>query len=283
MLKIFKLPYLLIFVTFFICNLNLANATTSNLENQAVIKPAEHGLYKKPYNISRVISKHKFQDLKTKRKVETLWKRLQTTGYATLQGKDSDLRTIVATLQGLIEENIVDSLASKDIVSVVGVIHTPTPSTPLRIKEKVPAEVIGEKYINNREVLQTLINRHKTLVKLLKLNGILIAAYSKSISKSKVSGYKNYLELVKSYPNLLDKPMKKFNLEYSGATYLMKSKNGVIKTFSIHADQINSQVEGEKKWEIWFGNIKNKNVAKHIVKIDSFLKDQDIDIYQCLN
>lgn len=247
---------------------NLSKAESNGLEN----------------GVKKTIESYGFSNNKEKKKLAKLWKKLNGNGYVAIEGKDSDLRPIAVTLQEIIESSIADSLENGSASKVVGIIHTPTPPTPLRIKDLLNLEeFVPEQTKNNLQVIKTLGNRHNILLKLLKLKATLIAAYSSDIATSKIAGYKNFQNLTKSYTNLIDKPIKHLTPDLSGATYLVKDNNGNIKVFSIYATQINKQAAGEQKWKIWFGDIKNKKIAKRLVKIESFLKAENIDIYQYLN
>lgn len=267
MQKLTKLFYLFVLYLFMSFQSVLGYAGGSNLEN----------------NITTAINSYNFPHNKEKMFMKCFWKKIVKNGHSSLEGKDADLRPTIVTLQEIIESNIVDALEKGNIARVVGVIHTPTPPTPLRIKDPSNlSDIAPEAYRNNPQVLETLINRHHIMLKLLELKGTLITAYPKNLSKFKTQGYKHFLSLCRTYTNLIDKPIKHHSPELTGATYLIKYKNGTVKAFSLHSTQINSLVEGTQKWEIWFGDIKNKNVAKRIVKIDSFLKAEDIDIYHYL-
>ncbi|KIE04270.1 hypothetical protein NF27_IN00110 [Candidatus Jidaibacter acanthamoeba] len=234
--------------------------------------------------VGKTIDTYPFLRNKEKKKVERLWKKLNSSGYVAIEGKDSELRQLAVTFQEIMESSIAESLENGAALSVVGIIHTPTPPTPLRVKDLSSIEnFIPEHNRGDSQVIKTLGNRHMILLKLLKLKGTLIAAYSKDISTSKIPGYNNFLNLTKSYTNLIDKPIKHLTPDLSGATYLVKDNSGNITVFSLHSTQINKQLVGEQKWKLWFGDIKNKKIAKRMVKIDSFLKAEDVDIYQYLN
>lgn len=187
-------------------------------------------------------------------------------------------------LVSLVELGIIEGLKNHFIKNAVLVIHNPYPPTSLRIQDNTfPPGMIPKAYSNIKNLTDNILFRHQMMIKILDLNATVISAYLDSYPKSKIPGYQNYLTLTNKYKNLINKPLKKLPQEYVGGTFLIEDQNGEILVFAFSGVQLNAQLVSDRSWEMWFGKLNSKNVSKRVVKIDSFLKNQEIDLYQYLH
>jgi len=244
-----------------------AFATTQNFKNE----------------IFKSIKNFKFTSNKDRLEVQNLMHKLSNESHVVLLGKDQELRPKTVFLQALIEYSIVKGLQNKDITSAVLVIHAPMPPTPLRITSNtVPPGIVPSSYTDNERIIHDILYRNNNLINLLKHNATILSVYLSSTQKTKIIGYENFTALLKQYKNLIDKPIKEIKPEYVGATYLVKDKWGNMTAFCIKGFQVTNEKTDIQQWELWFGSIKNRTVSKRLVKIDSFLKANDVDMYKYL-
>lgn len=190
------------------------------------------------------------------------------------QGSD-DLRVKFKTLQGAIEQVLATAKEEGLIRKVVGVIHTPTPTTPLCTPlEEVDDTLTSPSIRGNKEKLSTIQTRAQALRDYLGKGGILYVAYPKAgLLKRTDLQRELYLEQVRKYPEkLFDSPMpiKEMDPELIGAFYLFEDQEGVLYAFSIKAKQSFDPSE-YSEWGIWLGELSTPVVQERIRKVHHYL------------
>lgn len=120
---------------------------------------------------------------------KALWDRvLGEGGGVEATGPDVENRPVFVGLQAVIEASIASGLKSGKYVGAAGVIHTPLPATPLRMKGEISEGLVIEDIANDPARLETVTRREEILQSYLKAGGTLIAAYPASAERGD-SGY----------------------------------------------------------------------------------------------
>lgn len=209
---------------------------------------------------------------------EELWHILKKKHHVDERLDDKDARSKYVLMQAAVENAIVNLLKNKKITSAIGVIHTPHPASPLRINEDDLSEGIIDKQIQqDPKRLATVLIRPKILRNYLTYGGKLYALYPQDSLDLKIPGIEHYRSLLKEFPNLIDKPVKFFGEELTGASYIIKSKKGQFMFFSIKSFQANKERFNEH-WGIWLGPLNDPKIKERLHQVDHYFKDNHIDL-----
>lgn len=217
-------------------------------------------------------------DATVRNNINTAWDAISAEGTYAASGADSIYRPVFVNLQAIIEQNIANALQSGKILGAVGVIHTPTPATPLRADDiNIQKGLVTEAIANDPNRLKTVEKRPAIIRKFLNEGGLLIAAYPESALEKDIVGIDNFNNIAAQYDNLLDRPVQSFPADKTGATYVVAEADGSLTAFSLQAYQSN-QPATERSWGMWFGDIKQEKIADRINDIEDYLKSENIDL-----
>lgn len=210
--------------------------------------------------------------------VKDLWKAVTDSGGVTSVGSDEMNRPRFVNLQACVEASLASLIKSKKIVSVVGVIHTPMPATPLRTAGEITSGLVAKEIQEDPKRLETVMKRTNILRDFLTNGGKLLAVYPKSALATPIPGLDIYEALKQSFAGkLIDKPIDTFPPELTGATYLIKDTTGKIFCFSIMAYQANSP-QKQMEWGMWYGPLDHPKVQERFKTINDFLISQGINL-----
>ncbi len=179
---------------------------------------------------------------------------LQQNGYVAKFGDDAKWRPLFVGLQGQIEHLLAQALENHKINDLLGIIHTPMPTTPLCNKPHLEiTEGLVDKQIKTDPArLKTVLDRSLILRKFLTANGQLQVVYPKGgLERRSPEQQSIYLQELAKHSNLIDIQVNKpFPDNLVGATYTFNTPEGIM-IFSIRARQANAP-EDNAPWEIWF-------------------------------
>ena len=209
---------------------------------------------------------------------EELWNDVQNqSGTVVISNDDAVNRPKFVGLQAFIEANLATALKQDKITAAVGVIHTKLPPTPLRTDGIITEGLVAEEIMQDKNRLETVLKRPNIIRSFLNAGGRLVAVYPEASLQEQIPGIEIFNNLLPSYKNLVNFPITKFSDEYTGATYLMKEKNGEISCFSIKATQASSpDIKGEMG--LWFGSLSQAKIQDRFNFINEFLQSQNLDI-----
>lgn len=205
----------------------------------------------------------------------TLLESLEKEGCTLEKGSD-DLRVKFVNLQGCMEHVLACSQVLGEIKELRGLIHTPTPATPLCTQpEPLDQGLLDESIRSDKDKLYTVRSRAHILREYLHNGGILYVVYPKGgLEKRTAEQQAVYMEELKRYPGkLIDWPLNTTQLdpEMLGATYFFCGLDGRVYVFSIKGTQVNDPKQ-EFEWGLWFGPIESPKVAQRIENLFSYVE-----------
>lgn len=199
---------------------------------------------------------------------------------------DDDLRSKYVMIQGYIEDTLATLLSSGQMSSLIGVIHTELPATPLCTtpNDMEVKALLGPTIQLKKEKLHTVRARSSIMRAYLEKGGILYAVYSQGgLEKRDPDHQKTFLKTVDTYPkNLHARVFKTTTIdpEMVGATYLFKDKLGKTYSFSIKSQQAVHQKE-KSTWGLWFGSLDHPPIQARLTQVCDYLKTAcDLDLRQ---
>lgn len=214
------------------------------------------------------------QEISHKEDIFSLIGALAEQGYVSESGSD-DLRIKYVHTQAAIEHVLASALVLHEIDYLVGVIHTPTPATPLCTQvDHLDEQLLDASIRDNPEKLLTIRSRAVIVREYLERGGQLFIAYPQGgLEKRTLEQQQIYKEALAKYADrLFDTTLSCDKMDPSkvGATYLFKSSSGDIYAFSIKANQANSP-EMRSEWGLWFGKIEDQAIHQRIDAILDYL------------
>lgn len=222
------------------------------------------------------------EEIKGKESIFNIIDSLNHSGTVVESGSD-DLRTKYVPIQGSIEHVLACALVLGEITDLVGVIHTPTPSTPLcTTVEHLDDQLLEKSIRTDSQKLLTVRSRAVVVREYLERGGKLFIAYPEGGLEQRSSQQQEIYkqELIK-YPDcLIDTVLncKEMDPSKIGATYFFKSSKDELYAFSIKANQANKPVE-LSEWGLWFGKIENPLIHERVSEILDYLAvNGDIDL-----
>ena len=178
-------------------------------------------------------------------------------------------------IQHLFELAFASMIKYKQAIKVVGVIYTPTPSTPLRTDGTNINLLLNPDQIKHPEIIDTLVSRYESLHQLLKSGNTLYNIRGNVIDS--LPGMTTYNSNIKIYSNLKDIRAKKINQDFVGASYLLECHNGEKILFSISSNQISSR-DPKAEWELFYGNInENDKLYNQFITLQNAYKEHGVD------
>lgn len=189
------------------------------------------------------------------------------------RGRDAEMRPIYVSAQGEFERTMVYLLEEGKVDHLFGIIHTPTPATPLCTQGDISPDLVAESMKDQRRLF-TVMKRPEIIRELLAKGGVLIAAYPEGgREKRTAEQLAVFDELIATYPqNLIDLPLQctAMEKEMVGASYLFRTIDGNWMAFSIMASQANAP-EDDRTWGMWFGPIQDPQVFHRIETVFNYL------------
>lgn len=190
------------------------------------------------------------------------------------QGEDANLRPRYVGAQGMVEQIMAQELAAGRLKSVIAVIHTPLPATPLCTEGEITPDLVDPAILRDERRLLTVRERPAIIRAFLQSGGVLMAAYpAEARTKRSVSQLAVFDALLAKHPNtLLDIPLncEDVSAEMIGATYLMQSAQGEWWVYSVRFTQAISPSEPTIA-AMWFGQAKTGPAADRLLQVSDYL------------
>lgn len=217
-------------------------------------------------------------DIKPKEEIAALFDRLKNENVVLESGSD-DLRVKFVHAQGCTEQVLSCALVLGEIKNLVGVIHTPTPSTPLCTEvENLDIQLLDESIRYDLEKLLTVRARTVILRDFLSRGGNVYVAYPKGgLEKRSRDQQEVYKRELANYADVLfDSMLSCSDMEPDkiGATYFFRTISGEVFLFSIKAKQANDPKD-YSEWGLWMGEIDNPVIRERANEILDYLEAND--------
>lgn len=207
-------------------------------------------------------------------KLKEFWRILAANHVIEEFGNDEDFRHKYVGLQCEVEKVLADST-----FTVLSIIHTPLPCTPLRNQmTQMSSGLVAEEIKNDPTPLKTVLDRTISLRDYLKAQKKLYVCYPQLQNDIVIPGMDIYQEALKKYPTLIDKPFfGELPKDLSGATYIIKDEERKEYCFGLLVKQAIAP-EDKTNWVAFYGPLENLQVKNHYNKVISFLSERGIDI-----
>lgn len=192
---------------------------------------------------------------------------------ASQEGGDAAVRPVFVTLQGEIEKELAYRFATGDVVDVLGIIHTPTPATPLCTEGEISEGLVDEALEQDLKRVYTVQTRAGIMRDYLAKGGKLMAVYPlEGRNKRSDTQLAVFDGLKEQYPkDLIDSPLtKELRSDMVGAIYIFATKSGEMGVFSIKAYQANAP-EDTKEWAIWYGSVNDAVINERYMDVLVYL------------
>lgn len=204
-----------------------------------------------------------------------LIQQLKQNGYYSEEGSD-DFRVKFVGSQGTIEHVLACAQALGEIHHLVGIIHTPTPATPLCTypNEDPSLGLLDEAIANDLNKVLTVRSRAQIVREYLNKNGTLYITYPRGgLEKRTPEQQAIYAEALSQFPgHLIDWVLNSDSLpnDRIGATYLFRDNEDDVYAFSIKSTQAREPLDSVL-WGIWFGVISNPAVSERVTDVLDYL------------
>lgn len=218
------------------------------------------------------------KECKKKTEIYSIIDALNDNGTISEIGSD-DLRVKYVFTQGSIEHVLSCAMVLGEVDNLIGIIHTPTPATPLCTKvDNLDEQLLDPSIRYDLEKLLTVRSRAVIVRDFLDKGGRIYVAYPKGGFEKRTQQQQEIykMELLKYADRLFESVLSCTEMDNSkvGATYFFKDRHNNICAFSIKSSQaINPQDSSE--WGLWIGKIQNPVVNNRIVEILNYLEDND--------
>ena len=194
-------------------------------------------------------------------------------GFVVREGDDKEHRPVFVSLQGDFERQLAFALKKQKITHLVGMIHTPTPATPLCTEGEISKDLVHQS-LDDEKRLYTVMKRPAIVREFMNLGGTLIAAFPEGgANKRTPEQQKVYQGLLSKYcHNLVEKELSTLSMPWDmvGALYLFKTHKGGWGAFAIMARQANAPVD-RQAWGMWFGPVSHPNIQNRIENVLQYL------------
>jgi len=194
--------------------------------------------------------------------------------YHQLSGKDEEVRPLYVTAQGDFERTLALFLKEQKVKSVIGFIHTPTPTTPLCTKGEISENLVDASMVEDQRRLYTVMKRPEIIREFLKNGGKLMVVYPEKGKEKRTAEQLAIFEEAKAaYSGIFDKPLpiEKIDSEMIGATYYIQTNDGESFAFVIMARQANAP-EDDQTWAIWFGSEEDAEVKDRMLAFEAYFR-----------
>ena len=207
-----------------------------------------------------------------------LFNDLNQFGFVSKKLNDQSVRPYFVTLQGIMEQNLAYELQRGKIKSLVGIIHTPTPATPLCTHGDISEKLVDPALLEDNQRLFTVRARADIVRDFLDLGGTLYAVYPQGGLEKRTLDQQNiYLKTLKDHPGkLIDSELQAAHIDHDlvGASYLFEDDTGEQYLFSLRAYQANAPAD-DNTWAMWYGKVSEPHNAKRLARLREFLRDNN--------
>ena len=189
-------------------------------------------------------------------------------------GPDEDIRPVYVSAQGDFERTMAYFLNEGKITHLIGIIHTPTPATPLCTRGEISRDLVDRSMQEDSRRLYTVMKRPEIIRDYMQKGGVLIAAYPENgLAKRTEEQQAIFQNAKKAFPDqLIDLPLscEEMQKDMIGATYLFRAETGDWMAFAIMAAQANAPEDG-KVWGMWFGSLTDPLIYSRVHSLFSYL------------
>jgi hypothetical protein len=241
--------------------------------------------FKKSSSATETVSKEKVlhlvkecveynQDIQKKEEIYRLLHVLEKKGFAEEMGSD-DLRHKYVATQGAVE-HVLACMQALSETKLMGMIHTPQPATPLCTKvDPLDVTLLDPSIRHDPEKLLTVKSRASIVREYLLSGGKLYVVYPiGGLEKRSAEQQEIYKAELATYSDRLFESVlstKTIDPDMVGATYFFRDNQNKIYAFSIKSKQAN-QISEQSEWGMWLGEIENKEIAKRIDLLFTYLE-----------
>lgn len=218
-----------------------------------------------------ILQNEKFQDIS--QGLMELFSDLTLNCLATSKLPDAEVRPLYVNLQGVIEQNLALLLQKGEIKNLRGIIHTPTPATPLCTQGEISENLVHDSILEDTERLHTVKSRANIIRDFLALGGELTVAYPQGgLEKRSDAQREVYSNTLAQFNNLKDTQLncEAMDSDMVGATYIFEDVNNNEYLFGLKASQANAP-KGDEFWQMWFGKTSDEVIADRLNRVESFL------------
>ena len=213
-----------------------------------------------------------------------LFNELNQIGIVSKQLNDQSVRPYFVSLQGVIEQNLAIELQHGKIKNLVGIIHTPTPATPLCTNGDISEKLVDSSLLTDDKRLFTVRARADIVRDFLDLGGKLYAVYPKGgLEKRTIDQQNIYLKTLKNHSNnLFDSELASASIDHDlvGASYLFEDDLGDQYLFALRAYQANAPAD-DNTWTMWYGKVSEAHIAKRLGRLREFLRNNGGPDFEC--
>lgn len=214
------------------------------------------------------------KDIANKDEIQQLLATMELDHKVIETGSD-ELRVKYVSSQGCIEHVLACSQALGEIDQLIGVIHTPTPATPLCVKPEGNVQGILDETIRyDLRKLLTVRSRAQIVREYLMKGAKLYVVYPKGgFEKRTPDQQKIYREELERYAgNLIDSVLANttIDLDMIGATYLFRNPQRQVFAFSIKSRQAND-IQSLSEWGMWFGPVLEPVICERVNEVFDYL------------
>jgi hypothetical protein len=211
----------------------------------------------------------------------SLIEELRASQHVSQIGND-DARVPFVTLQAEIEGFLTDLYKDGLIRDLVGIIHTPTPATPVCTDLQNIEQAMDPLIRSDQQKQNTVRSRVSIIRDYLEAEAPLYVVYpAKGLNLRSEQQQEIYKNNLLNYPNALhDVPLEQEKFDSPlrvGATYLFCGSKGELCSFSIRASQANAPAV-DTDWALWFGPVSSPVIAERIEEISTFLEENHADV-----
>ncbi len=200
------------------------------------------------------------------------WTEVVDAGLIIDEGSDEKFRACFVTLQGVIEHVLAHELG-KSLTSLIAVIHTPQPATPVCTKGEVSPELVDRSVVEDPLRASTIKSRAATIRFFLERGGNLYVVYPKGGKELRTAEQqKIYEEELQRYPTRLfdcelDRgPFSVAESDLIGAFYLFEHGDRQY-AFAIQVTQAND-IRKQGRYALWFGPLTHPEIRERIETIN---------------
>lgn len=198
--------------------------------------------------------------------------------FETVETGSDDLRVKFVQSQGCIEHVLACFQALGEIQDLIGVIHTPTPATPLCMRPGGdPNDLLDPSIRFDLSKLLTVRSRAQIVREYLIKGGKLYVVYPQGgLEKRNPEQQAIYKEELQRFAGrLFDWVLNtnKISDDMVGATYLFRNPERQVFAFSIKSKQAND-IQSQAEWGIWFGPVVEKKVADRVNEVFDYLSEK---------
>lgn len=197
-------------------------------------------------------------------------------GFEIRSDLDAKNRPLFVSTQGDIEKALGSLLREKEIVHLIGMVHTPTPATPLCTEGDLSTDLVDPSLLQDPKRLYTVLKRPQIIRDYLRQGGVLFTLFPEGGRDKRTSEQLAIYdaELAKYPYQLIEHVLGTAKLENNmvGATYLFKLKSGGWGAFAIQASQANAPND-EQKWGMWFGPLNHPEVSRRVESVMQYIYD----------